>query len=436
MNFIFVVREQKIYVIKNNVLVEEEQIFICVKNQVTGMLFPHPITNFIKTSFERKTLSLKTKKNYAEEIKKFLNYILICNSREDEIFIDLLEKGISGLKLKHGASYITHLTQRVKLEGRSPKMVFEVDRLLTKLYFWLYSQKIIDEKVQYREEIRKIQGRKEVYVISPFDNFELGTEYPSRKERGKKEENLKDFGEGRIDLINRFLRIAELEAPDIALGIALQFYGGVRRGEAVNLLERSIKEPSKNGAGEFLIEIKDNYKLLFPEKINTSMEQVKNERTQFVFKVPIVLELLEKNKKNLNLLKRKGKLKNKHALLVSIHTGKPVTGMMYWERFTKVKNIFLKELLNSDEETYSRLISKPWSTHIGRGIFTNILVFLLGWSAEEVRIARGDRNIQSSKDYIEEGNVKKKTEEAIEKIAKAATQQEKKITKIEDLRGL
>lgn len=68
---------------------------------------------------------------------------------------------------------------------------------------------------------------------------------------------------GRLDLVNLFLRVAELEAPDIALGIAFQFYGGLRRGEVVNLLRRSIKEPQKNGSGEFTINIQDNWRILF-----------------------------------------------------------------------------------------------------------------------------------------------------------------------------
>ncbi|MEB1808986.1 MAG: hypothetical protein LPK26_17145 [Bacillaceae bacterium] len=436
MGFNFVVKQMKIKEIRQGTLVEEDKIFLCIEDKKTGMLLPHPISNFIKGTFERKSLSIKSQKNYADELKQFLNYIVDSIDDEEETFIGLKSNGIKDLRLIHGASYITHLTQRVRAGEIVAQKVSDADRILTKFYFWLSEQTLINEKIQYREEVRSVKGKKETFILSPFDNFELGTEYPNRRENGVQENRLKDFGEGRLDLVNRFLRVAEIEAPDIALGIALQCYGGLRKGEVVNLLRSSLKEPKKNGTGEFTVNIQDNWKTLFEHKKVTVGEQVKNPRLQVVFKVPIVLELLERHKKRLKLLEEKGKLKNERALFCSIHTGQPISGMAYWERFTKVKNKFLENLLEFDEESYRRLTSKSWSTHIGRGIFTNTLVFLLGWSAEEVRIMRGDRNIQSAKDYIEEHNVKVKTEEAIEKIAKATIISERKFTKIEDLRGV
>ncbi|RID85311.1 hypothetical protein D1953_10835 [Peribacillus asahii] len=438
MNYEFVVKQKKIKEMREGKLITSEKTFLCVKDKETGLLYPHPLSNFIKNELERKSLAPTTQKNYAEEIKKFLHFILECIENEDEIFLHLEEEGIPGLELQHGANYISFLTHRVKLGQLQPTQVYRTERILVRLYRWLNEQKITKETVKYREDIRNINGARVLTTISPFDNLELGTEYPNRRESTQriKDRRLHDFGNGRLDLVNLFIRVAELEASDIALGVAFQCYGGLRRGEVVNLLRSSVKEPNKNGSGDFTINIQDNWRILFPSKELMVSEQVKKERIQAIFKVPIVLELYEKHKENLLRLERKGKIKNKHALFCSIHTGRPITGMAYWERFTKVKNKFLDILLETNEKDYQFLTSKSWSTHIGRGIYTNMLVFLLGWSASEVAIARGDSNIQSAQSYIEEQNVKKQTEEAIEILSRATIQAgNKKYMKIEDLRS-
>ncbi|MBD8135082.1 hypothetical protein IFR10_05955 [Bacillus sp. CFBP 13597] len=431
----FVVKQMKIQDLVKGTLTPSYITFICVENKVTGMLYPHPLSNFIKSVYGRKSSAINTQKSYAEGVKKFLNYILE-SIEEDETFIDLFDEGISGLRLQHGADYLSYLTHRVSLGEIKPERVYEADRILTKFFSWLIEQEWIKEKVRFREEIRNIKGKNVTIMISPFDNFELGTEYPNKRNNKKaKDRRLHDFGNGRLDLVELFLRVAELVSPDIALGIAFQFFGGLRKAEVVNLLRSSVKEPKKNGSGEFTLNIKDNWQTLFENKKLTVSEQVKKERIQAVIKVPIVLELYEKHKEHLSRLERRGKLKNTNALFCSIHTGKPISGMAYWERFTNVKEKFLEVLLDYDEDAYKKLTSKAWSTHIGRGIFTNMLVFLLGWNVSEVAVARGDSNIQSSQDYIEEQNVKKRTEEAIEILAAATRQVEnEKYMKIENLR--
>ncbi|MGG4507094.1 hypothetical protein ABEP00_06270 [Heyndrickxia sporothermodurans] len=437
MNYEFIVKQKKINEIMGGKHISSDKTFLCIKDKLTGIVYPHPLSNFIKSEMERKSLSLTTQRNYTEEIKKFLNFILECNENEDETFLNLEVEGIYGLELQHGARYLSFLTHRVKMGQIRSTQVFRTERILVRFYRWLNEQNITKENVRYREEIRIVKGEKRTIIISPFDNFELGTEYPNKRESTQaiKNRKLHDFGNGRLDLVNLFIKVAEIEAPDIALGIAFQFYGGLRRGEVVNLLRSSVKEPSENGSGEFTLNIQDNWKILFPDKELTVSEQVKKERIQAIFKVPIVLELNKKHKENLLRLERRGKIKNKHALFCSIHTGKPITGMAYWERFTKVKDKFL-EILEPNEKDYQFLTSKSWSTHIGRGIYTNMLVFLLGWSASQVTVARGDSDIQSAQSYIEEQNVKKQTEEAVEIIARATTQANKQFTSIENLRSL
>ncbi|WP_260838900.1 hypothetical protein [Heyndrickxia oleronia] len=228
MNYEFVVKQKKINEIMKGKPISSDKTFLCIKDKITGIIYPHPLSNFIKSELERKSLALTTQRNYAEEIKKFLNFILECIEDEDETFLHLEEGGIYGLELQHGARYISFLTHRVKMGQISSTQVFRTERILVRFYRWLNEQNITKENVQYREEIKIVKGEKRTIIISPFDNFELGTEYPNKRESTQaiKDRKLHDFGNGRLDLVNLFIRVAEIEAPDIALGIAFQCYGG------------------------------------------------------------------------------------------------------------------------------------------------------------------------------------------------------------------
>lgn len=422
----YIVKQQKIMELSNNKVIEKDKVFICIKNEYTNLLIPHPVTNFLTDQYERRSLSIKTIKNHANHLVGFLNYLL-HNHNQDKY----LDKGLNELELKHGAEYITYLTKKVKIENKSSQLVYSTENVLIKFYEWLTKRGIIQMDFKF-ENYAYYKGYKQKRV-SPFNSFLLGTQYP-RNNKVVNVNRLKDFGDGRIDLVNLFIKVAQLIAPEIAFGIALQFYGGLRRGEVINLIRSSVREPNLNGTGEFLVEIADNQNLLFPNKKNTDWEQVKSPRLQLIFKVPIVMDTYNNHKKYLKQLKIKNKLLNAEALFISPYSGKPITGMGYWERFNKIKNEFLEEVLKYDEESYLLLNSRPWSTHIGRGVFTNIIVFMLNWSAEELRIIRGDKNIQSSKEYIEVFNVHKKTELAIEKLAVASTIPHlKKISELRDV---
>lgn len=439
MNFKFVVKQFKITEIINGKLEDRVRTFICIEDKILKIIYPHPFSNFIKGKFSNKNLSLNTQKRYAEDIKKFLNFILDNIEVENETFLPLKEHGIKGLKLKHGAEYISYLTNRVTQGEIMASYVFDVERILTQFYTWLKEQNIIKENINIVYE-KKIINRKTIKLpISPFHDFELGTLYP-RKENITKIQNRKlhDFGNGRLDLVNLFLKVAELVAPDIALGIAFQFYGGLRRGEVVNLLRGSVKSSSMSDRGTFILNIEDNWEKLFPNKNNTVSEQVKKPRIQAVFNVPIVRDLYKKHNDNLRSLSERGVLKDKNALFCSNFTGKPITGSAYWERFMKVRKKFLEIVLESNFDDYIYLTSKPWSTHIGRGIYTNMITFLLGWNPSELALARGDSNIESAQSYIEEKNVELKTIEATEIIAKAAIEMQngRSIKFIEELRSI
>lgn len=422
----FVVKQIEVQELKNGKLASTLKTFLCVRDNQTGIVYPHPLTNYIRGTSGNLSHAITTQKRYAEEVKKFLNFILESIDEEDELFLPLEEKGIKKFKRIHGAKYLNFIKYRVDLGEIKPNAVYDTERLLTKFYAWLIEGNIIEEKTNVIYDKRRIDGVDKYIARSLFRDMELDVEFPAREtEEMIKARKLHDFGDGKLYLVNLFLRVAELEAPEIALGIAFQFYAGLRRSEVVNLMRSSIQKPS-TASVQFNIDVKDNWKTLFPDKEIALSEQVKKPRLQAVFKVNIVMELLKNHEERLKHLEKIGKIKNKHAYIIS-NQGNPISGKEYWKRFTKVRRRFLEIVLANSDYDYMLLTSKPWSTHIGRGCYTNMLIFLLKWNDSEVAIARGDSSSKSAQRYIEEMNVRNKTTTAIEELAKVTLDAEKKL---------
>ena len=352
---------------------------------------------------------INSQKRYAEEIKKFLNFILI--NSEEPIFTDLMYTGLKGLSLIHGAYYLNHISKKVT-NGEIKVNTFKfTETILVRFYYWLNELELLEENIIIKVERKNINRRKErQQLVSPFGRLDLEVLYP----RGKnaKKTVLHDFGSGRIDLVELFLNVAEIIEPDISLGVALQCLGGIRIGEVVNLKENSVREVQLSKYKPIIVDVRDNWRELFPDANNLIFEQVKNEREQIILRVEIVNRLLKTHSSRRT---RKNNL-NSQAMFIDSVSGKPIRGQAYRKRFNNIKKHFLEILLDRNIEDYNYLTSKPWSSHIGRGIYTNILVFNLKWTPSEVKLARGDASIESANAYIEESNLIELTNAAIKEL--------------------
>lgn len=417
MQFRFIVRQEEIFNYTHKSFKENIETFICTVDE-RGIVLPHPISSFIKVNFS--ALSLNTQKRYAEEIKKFLNYILDNIDVNNKLYSNLKTEGLKKLTLEHGADYLRFLSNKVSLGYLKANTFYFSDRVLILFYKWLNDQSLLEQTITIPEVNTIHKGTMKSVVDSPFNRLDFGVPYPKRERDSIiRKRKLHDFGYGRVDLINMFLRIAELVEPDIAFGIALQFYGGLRKGEVINLKINSVREEQYSSFIPLLVDIKDNWREIFKNKTVTNSEQVKFEREQIIFRVNIVDKLYKHHKEHLKAINNsKGNFNP--ALFKSSRTGKPICGQAYYRKFNNVKNKFLELVLESDIDDYNRLISKPWATHIGRGIFTNILVFELGWEPSEIALARGDASINSSATYVEENNLIKLTNQAILKLERMA----------------
>ena len=195
----------------------------------------------------------------------------------------------------------------------------------------------------------------------------------------------------------------------ITLGIAFQMFGGLRRGEVVNLTLRAVKEKrsAKDSYDEsrMILLIRNRQSELFNsmEKIDLSKCGVKKERDQQV--INFNGKLYDYYRKHMKLRdKILDKTKSNTKALFVDENGSPMSGAKYEQQWAKVKKEFLKSLELNSYSYYSEFSkdNSIWSTHIGRGIFSNLcLIYGLAKTADELKNWRGDEHPDSSKPYID-----------------------------------
>ncbi|MDI3091473.1 hypothetical protein QJ133_10060 [Priestia megaterium] len=369
---------------------------IGVRDSTTNIILPSPLSNFIKTNYRNKGKSLSSQRNSAYAVTRFLNYVDDNVKSGNEEFKNLRIEGLSGLSLIHGSKYISSLSMRSRKQQLNSKYINNQIHYLIDFYFWLKKQTII--KDDFELSYKNINRGDYSYSVpsNPFDDIELGTIFPRQSEHTGKA--LSDFGRNRYHITVKLINIARMIEPEIALGICFQFFGGLRRSEVINLTLNSIKHQDKT----LILEVRDNQELLFNDVKNSAHLQVKNPRNQLLLINDLMNEIYQSHLQNINYLVKENKINNKHALFISKRSGNPLTGKQYYSKFMKVKKALLSQLSQEESiQDYLLLSENCWSTHIGRGVFTNFLLDI-GLNVTQVAIARGDKNINSSLAYVDE----------------------------------
>lgn len=405
------VTETKIeHLLGNNQLEDKTVVTIGVENINTGLQVPHPITHFIRQTYQYKGKALSSQMNPAREIVKFLNFIFEQITLGKPEFQTISEKGLRGLKLIHAARYITFCAEK-KLSYKYVR--YSIERYLISFYDYLTKLELLDEVIEFQTYVNR---KGDEVIMTPFDHPSLDTQYPSTDEKVKNK--LKDFGddpEKRDKLVYEFIEEARRIAPDIAFGIALQIFGGLRRGEVVNLTCATI--PTDFLCGSNYIAILDNQNRLFKHLKNTTKEQVKRPRLQPVLPSVYLKELYDAHIK----MNAKVKKINPYAFLVD-EKGQTISGGTYEKKFANVKFAYVDRLLTipGRYSDFKILNDAIWGTHIGRGIFTNYL-YHLGLDDRQMAIARGDRSTQSAKAYIDYRNAISNFQDAMEVFSNTET---------------
>lgn len=329
----------------------------------------HPTTEFLMYRYSSREYS--TMKKHADNLVVFLNF-LRKNSK------DLKITSLCNLKISHGVDFLNYLGRERKV---SKETVKQYERTLTNFYVFLSDKKILTNISNNTFELKENQWNKK-YYLSPFK----GVIYPEHASR--RIEHVFP-----MNYFPLFLEIAILEAPRIALGIYLQFFGGIRVGEVVNIKRYQIIRRVKNG--DFLISLAEqNFRTDIKDRAGSNVKRVREQQFYNIKNwLPILFE---------DHIERFKSTDGSNALFVN-NRGKAMTAKSYSQYFNKVKNSFCNYLeVYGDEEDIlvaNHLRLMDWSTHIGRGTFTNMVAehtdnpFLLAYS-------RGDKDPASSIPYI------------------------------------
>ncbi|MGP7818290.1 site-specific integrase [Niallia sp. 01092] len=356
------------------------------------LIFPSPLSNFIKREYKNKGRDINSQRNAAYAITRFLNYLF----KNKDNYPELILRGLSSLTLQHGADYISYLSLKSRANELKSGYVKTEIQYINKFYYWLISEKIIKQtfSVDYKTTY---YGRKNTQIESNLfeTTNDLDIILPIRN--SIQNNVIKDFGKNRNRLIIDFIMTAKRIEPLMALGIALQFFGGLRRSEVINLKRSSLKWTNSN----LIVEIRDNQDILFADAINKADIQVKYPRDQICICPEIIKPLHEEHLNTLTKL-TKG---TSEALFISTRNFKALRGKRYSAKIDKIKQQFLNDLLIKNQvEDYILLTNNKWSTHIGRGVFTNILIDL-GLTPTQIALARGDRSLQSALSYVDENTL-------------------------------
>lgn len=410
-NYKFISKEVVINEIIRSKMRDTKIIMIGVLDKQSGIVYPHPITHFIKSKYEFDGRSVNSQDSPAQIVCRLLNFCLQKIEEGHKDFVELKQTGLRGLRRRHASKFITHLT----LEGLQRATVVYYERYLSAFYVYLKEMSLIDEDFLLKPVK---SAKKEVIYRSVFQDAHLGRRLPSKETAKKRPPKLKDFGEDRTALTACFITLAMDKAPDIALGLCFQFYGGLRRGEVVNL-DRGSLVISENESME--VQIRDNRKGFFFRLKDTKAENPKRLNylnvemaRQTILDNDLVWTIYKKHMKQLDIRLKNGEIKNARALFVD-KDGNPMSGKTYDKRFNKVKKDFIDLIM--EHKDYEKISGAVWSTHIGRGVFTNELIDM-GFTVTQLAIARGDRNIDSALAYIDATLTTEQIREAVNEFKK------------------
>lgn len=409
---------------------ERNTVIIMEKDEDTEVWMPSSLTHYIYAYYSN--LSINTQESVGYLVCDFMNYM--CRQvelGEDEVFENLKSEGLYGLNFMHGAKFLHYLGNE-KPKRNNYKTVMRKQNELIYFYNFLRKKGVTSEhmsvefKIGEKKKASEFQSQKEgrklgkKVLINPFDDCGVDINYPSKGNRDAKPK-LADMRKSDWELL---LEIAEEETPDIALGVAMQFMGGVRAGEVVNQTTNSYKV-DKYG-DKLLLDIKDRQELLFKNRgVKTDKSQVKKPRKdQPVY--DFNGELFNILEKHLNYLKDRPK-KNPRALFVDLN-GNPMTGEVYHTRFAFLKECFLQKLAERKPSLAKEYRENwKWGSHIGRHIYTNYLIKTglcndaTGKPAAQILAnLRGDTSLQSAYTYIDRIAVIESVQASLEQLSRAA----------------
>lgn len=349
------------------------RVFIALCNIETDKYLISPFSDYLNQFMNNKTMSANCA---ADAVVRFLNYIYYIKN-----------KSVSDITIQDGIDYLNSLN--VKKDTQ-----YTYASYISKFYYFLAEKGVLNhvskddfpctfDKAGHKVQPGLFTGR---FIESKKQDVETIHDI--------KREYLPVFIETAMDVV-----------PDIAFGVFLQCFGGLRKSEVISLEYKNISIKTIGDLKTMQITLKDKD---LREDISTAfLAGCKRNRTQTV--LPAFDNLLWKLYE-----KHKSRYQTKDCTAVFIDSnGRAMTDMVYYKRFCKLKAAFIKRLRESEDyeaKSYAiYLDSFKWSTHICRGIFSNLVAESTD-NIMEIATWRGDRNLSSALSYLTD---RKQTEEKV-----------------------
>lgn len=326
---------------------------------------PTPFTSFLLHYKGKKATSID---KAASCIVPFLNYLFY----EEPAKI----KNIEDLTLQHGIDYLSSLTCAKKTQN-------DIAAHLTKFYFFLAKE-------------NRLPLVNDVFIINKDS---IGREYIANIFEGKYQvthkQQVDSIHEIKLEYLPLFLQCVKQNNFDIYLGVLFQFCGGLRISEVVSLEYSNVRHVNIEGYKALSVKLQD--KDLRADISTAFIAKVKKNRSQTI--LPLFGDELETT---FQYYKEHLRVKEYDAIFIDANN-KPMASHTYARKFNQAKKIFIKTLLNSNDPGAIQygiyLSSYKWSTHIGRGTYSNIIASNAN-NIGEIAIMRGDSSLSSSLAYL------------------------------------
>ena len=370
--------------LKNGQRRNENTVLIMIRQEKNGITRErvHPVSEYLlQTKEGGKKYSPLTQNKKATLLVKFLNYTLIDNADRFKI------KNFEDLLFEHATEFLNNVTMDITTATQDRYI-----RYLTNFYYYMASIGVL--KNITHDDFNIVKKQTAVGLIDVVESPFKGV-YWDKIDKPTLIHKLE------TSLVLLFLDTAILYAPQIALGVCFQMYGGLRIGEVVNLKKSSLRVRGPLGQFGFILNVNNKY-MRDDLKHLTGGGSVKKQRRQAVFPYggnftqTAYKEHLKYNKHN-----------ETHNALFVDRNKNPITNDSYRYHFNKVKAKFierLKDAKNPNLRHYAiELESTRWSSHIGRGTFSNIVASVSD-NILEIAQARGDKNLSSSLTYLSDSD--------------------------------
>ena len=345
-----------------------QKVYIALANTETGERLISPFSDFLNEFAGKKTVTVSLA---ADIISRFLNYVIFQKNKEMET-----------LTIQDGIDYLNSIAGTAQKSTQE-----EYARYITKFYAFLVKKGVL-----------KAVPPEDLHYTCDKDGYEvLENPFKGRYITGSRNDTdlIHNIASEYLDA---FIQTARNEVPDIALGIFLQCFGGLRQSEVIYLEYKNIKVKIVNGKKSIQLSLKD--KDLREDLSTAFISACKKNRTQAVLPAfdDLLWELYEQHKE-------KYQREDCSAIFVDTN-GRAMSGEVYYKRFCRLKRKFIERLRNSedfDAKSYAIYLSSyKWSTHICRGIFSNIVAECTG-NIMEIAAWRGDSDLSSALSYLTDG---------------------------------